>query len=274
MPNILRRSLVLAALAVLAAAPVVVPSVVRSAEAAMSPAQAAGGSRVARLPRGTAWELDFRPGALRMFTDAAEGASYWYFTYKVVNRTGRERMWAPRFELFTDTGAIETSGKAVPSRITATIMAMLGDPLMQDQNQAIGEIMIGEENAIEGLVVWPADDTSITEFTVFVTGVSGKVRKVPAIQPAAPSKDTAKPESEAEADPQLAPASDGSACENPSATKRPTTRVERWTVRFNYLVPGDAVARGSTPVEPASVDDDIRDGAERRASDYGVWLWR
>ncbi len=200
-------------------------------------AQSAGSSRIGRLARGTEWELDFRPGALRLFTDATDGKAYWYFVYKVVNRSGRERMWAPRFELFTDKGAIQTSGKEIPSRVTASIMSMLGNPLLQNQNQAIGEILVGEENAKEGVIIWAAEDTAITEFTVFVTGISGKVRKVP--------------------DP-----------------KSGEPRVERWTVRFNYLVPGNARDRGSVPVLPAATDEDVKDGADRRATDFGVWLWR
>ena len=107
---------------------------------------------------------------------------------------------------------------------------------MQDQNQVIGEILIGEEHAKEGVVVWPVDDVQVTEFTVFVTGVAGKVRKV--------------------ADP-----------------RNGQPLVERWTIRFNYLVPGDPLARGSKAVAPASTAADLKDGASRR-SDYGVWLWR
>lgn len=182
------------------------------------------------------WELDFRPGPLRLFTDT-NGDAYWYFTYKVVNRTGKERMWAPRFEFFSDKGEIKASGRSVPTEVTRSILGLLKNPLLEDQNQIIGELRIGEENAKDGVVIWPAKDLGVTEFTVFVTGASGKIRKVP--------------------DPRNG---------NPL--------VERWTLRFNYLVPGDPVARGSTPVEPVTADRDIADGAQRRPNDVGVWLWR
>lgn len=206
-------------------------STTRGPRAATSPAARYGG-----YIRAMDWSLDFRPGPLRLFT-TSQGKAYWYFTYRVINRTGKERMWAPRFELFTDKGAIKTSGRSVPTDVTRSILALLNDPLMQDQNQIIGEIRIGDENAKDGLVVWPADDLAVTEFTVFVTGASGKVRKVPDPRTNAP-------------------------------------RVERWTIRFNYLVPGDPVSRGSTPVEPASTEEDVADGADRRGGDAGVWLWR
>ena len=44
------------------------------------------------------WELDFEPGELRLWVDTAgESAAYWYFNYKVTNRTGRDQVWAPSF---------------------------------------------------------------------------------------------------------------------------------------------------------------------------------
>jgi hypothetical protein len=187
--------------------------------------------------RASDWQVDFRPGALRLFVDGTTGEKYWYFTYKVVNRTGVDRLWAPRFEFFSDRGEIKVSGKQVPTKVTDSLLEMLGNPLLQDQNRILGDLLIGEENAKEGLVVWPAGDADITELTIFVTGASGKVRKVP-------------------------------------DAKTRELKAERWTLRFNYLVPGDAVARGSEAVEPAEAADDVREGAERRPDDIGVWLWR
>lgn len=198
----------------------------------------AGSSATGRgVARALDWQLDFRPGALRLYVDPVDGGKFWYFTYKVVNRSGRDRMWAPRFEFFSDAGEIKVSGKEVPSRVTEQIRTLLGNPLLEDQNQILGDILIGEENAKEGLVVWPAGTAEVNEFTIFVTGVSGKVRKVPDPKTGAP-------------------------------------RAERWTLRFNYLVPGDAPARGSDPVGQVPADDDVKEGAERRADDVGVWLWR
>ena len=55
------------------------------------------------------WQMNFEPGPLRLH-QAASGESYWYFTYKVTNRTGREQIWAPSLVLFTDVGEIMPSG--------------------------------------------------------------------------------------------------------------------------------------------------------------------
>jgi hypothetical protein len=187
--------------------------------------------------RASDWQLEFKPGLLRLYVDASTGDNFWYFTYKVVNRTGAERLWAPRFEFFSERGEIKISGREVPTRVTDQILELLGNPLLEDQNEILGDILIGEENAKEGLVVWPAGDADVNELTVFATGASGRVRKVP---------DALSGE----------------------------LKAERWTLRFNYHLPGDAVPRGSQPIEPSRADDDVKEGAERRPDDIGVWLWR
>lgn len=187
--------------------------------------------------RASDWQLDFKPGALRLYIDPQTKTNYWYFTYKVVNRSTAERAWLPRFEFFSDRGEIKVSGQDVPSRVSEDILTLLGNPLLEDQNEILGDLLVGEENAKDGLVVWPAGDADINEMTVFVTGASGRVRKV-------------------------------------VDTKTREMRSERWTLRFNYLLPGEALPRGSEPVNPTHADQDVKDGAERRADDTGVWLWR
>jgi hypothetical protein len=158
------------------------------------------------------WELDFEPGDLRMHVDTAEGRAYWFFNYKVVNNSGKDRVWAPSFVLFTDQGEILKSGDGVPPRITAELMAVLGNPLMENQFQAIGDIKIGEENAKEGLVIWSAGQTAINELKLFVGGISGETVRVV----------------------------------NPITGEE---SVLRKTLQRSYLVPGDPLARGHDPIQ-------------------------
>ena len=106
----------------------------------------------------TRWELEFKPGNLRLYMDPGEGESeaYWYFTYKVTHRTGRDQVWAPTFVLFTDAGEILASGRGVPSRVAADIRELLANEFLEHQNEIIGDIYHGRDHAKEGLVVWPA----------------------------------------------------------------------------------------------------------------------
>lgn len=157
------------------------------------------------------WELEFEPGPLRLYVDPDLGESYWYFTYVVTNRTGREQVWAPTFTLYTDAGEILASGRGVPSAVNRALIELLGNELLETQNEIIGEIFYGREFAKEGLVVWPAQHLEVNEMSLFVAGTSGETATV----------------------------------------VHPVTRatlVLRKTLERDYLVPGDAPGRGSEPV--------------------------
>ncbi|MHC5003593.1 MAG: hypothetical protein ACYTJ0_10760 [Planctomycetota bacterium] len=124
------------------------------------------------------WELIFEPGKLRLYIDPIDQQPYWYFTYKVTNRTGKVRVWAPKHTLFTDVGEILPAGRDVPTRVTADLLDLLGNPLLEDQNQVIGDIHHGRENAKEGLVVWPARKLNANRVSLFTSGISGETARV------------------------------------------------------------------------------------------------
>jgi hypothetical protein len=158
------------------------------------------------------WELDFEPGKLRMYTDPMDGRMYWYFTYKVTNRTGSDQLWAPGFVLYTDTGEILESGRGVPTRVTESLIRLLGNDLLEVQNEIIGDIFQGPEYAKDGIVVWPAARTDVNEMALFAAGISGETARV----------------------------------------RNPLTDEEvilRKTLQRDYLIRGDATARGSEPIE-------------------------
>ncbi len=132
-----------------------------------------------RVPAGETWQLDFRPGPLRVYVDPFSGEAFWFMTYEVSNRSGRERMWAPRIELQSDAGEIQPSGQGVPRLVTEDLQRTLSSERSRrrtdkvlDQNQVIGPITTGPEHSREGLVVWRVADPTITELTVYVGGVT------------------------------------------------------------------------------------------------------
>jgi hypothetical protein len=158
------------------------------------------------------WELNFDSGPLRLYVDQTTGQSYWYFTYTVTNRTGRDQLWAPNMVLFTDSGEILSAGRDVPTVVTQNLLDLLGNPLLEDQNQIIGDLLQGRENAREGLVIWKAADTQVNEMSLFVRGISGETARV----------------------------------------KNPVTNADVTlykTLQRDYLVPGQALARGSEPID-------------------------
>ena len=164
-------------------------------------------------PGSPRWELVFEPGDLRLYVDPVADQAFWYLTYEVTNRTGRERVWAPSFILFTDAGEIVASGRGVSTRVAMDIHELLGNELLENQNEIIGEIFHGREHAKEGLVIWRADELDVTEVSVFVAGISGETATI----------------------------------NNPITGE---IVVLRKTLQRDYIVPGDVLARGSRPVEP------------------------
>jgi hypothetical protein len=158
------------------------------------------------------WELEFKAGDLRLFLDPVTGDGFWYLTYMVTNRTGRDQVWAPSLILFTDAGEILSSGREVPSRVTEDVIDLLGNPLLEEQNQLIGPLLHGRENAREGLAIWPARRLDANELSLFVRGISGESTRV----------------------------------SNPVTGQQITLYK---TLQRDYLIRGDAVSRGSSPIE-------------------------
>jgi len=161
------------------------------------------------------WELAFDPGPLRLYVDRQTGDAYWYFTYMVTNDTGADRIWAPELVLLTDRGEILESGRDVPVEITTAIMNLLGNDLLERQNQIIGDIFVGEEHAREGLAVWPARTLDVNELSLFISGISGETARV----------------------------------------QHPITGesfVLRKTLQRDYLIPGNASAKVNEPIDMVS----------------------
>ena len=186
----------------------------RAAVAALAVMAAAGSALAYPKPSTTPprWELEFEPGALRVYVDEASEQVYWYFTYMLTNRTGRERTWAPSFTLYTDAGEILAAGRGVPTRVTDDLHELLGNRFLENQNEIIGEIFHGRDHAREGLVIWRAGNLRVNELSMFIAGISSDTARI----------------------------------EHPVTGQ---DLVLRKTVQRDYLVPGDLLPHGSKPVE-------------------------
>ena len=124
-------------------------------------------------------ELDFAPSELRLWKDPESGQHFWYFTYELVNNTGKEQRFAPRIELLVDDGRIVRQGDGVPTRVNRELKECLGNPLLEDQFEIMGMVLQGKTHAKTGLVVFRAEDLEPTELTVMVQGLSKETEKRP-----------------------------------------------------------------------------------------------
>ena len=126
-------------------------------------------------PVPTRWEFDLAPGAMRIAElTAPDGSrqSYFYLTYRVINYSGRDRIFAPSFLLAGDQGTPVRSG--APAWAVQEIQRRLGDPLLEDQLSIVDVLLQGFDNARFGVVLWPAGRMDVDEVRVFAAGFSGE----------------------------------------------------------------------------------------------------
>ncbi|MGE3107535.1 MAG: hypothetical protein AB7G11_01000 [Phycisphaerales bacterium] len=125
------------------------------------------------------WQLEIEPGPLRLTTVETDGVphAYFYLTYRVINNSGEDLLFAPSFELSTEYGSFR-SGIGVPTHVTRELLKETENKYIEDQISIIGQLMQGKENAKDGLVIWPANNLNVNSMTVFAAGFSGETTSV------------------------------------------------------------------------------------------------
>lgn len=132
------------------------------------------------------WQLTIEPGPMRvMRVNAGQTGPglYYVMTYKVTNTSGQDLLFTPAFELATDQGTVQRSGRDVPANVTREVVQRLGSPLLQDQISIVGMLLQGEENAREGVAIWPVSNHHVSALEVHCAGFSGETRTIDAYDP-------------------------------------------------------------------------------------------
>ncbi|XVJ60549.1 MAG: hypothetical protein HEQ23_14590 [Tepidisphaera sp.] len=127
------------------------------------------------------WQLDLKPGPLRLARVANRDGTtqtYVYMTYRATNKTGEDVLFAPSFELADGEGNVLRSGRGVPLDVASKIQSDLNNPFLEDQISVLGMMLQGDENAKDGIVVWPLANLTASELTVYAAGFSGEVAQV------------------------------------------------------------------------------------------------
>lgn len=129
------------------------------------------------------WQLEVEIGSLRLATVDVKDVgpqSFLYLTYSVVNNSGQDVLFAPMWEFSNGQGKILRSGRDVPQDVTAQIVSSLQNSFAQDQIEIIGELLQGEENGKQGVVIWPLADMQPERVTIYAAGLSGETRTITA----------------------------------------------------------------------------------------------
>ncbi|MEO1007964.1 MAG: hypothetical protein AAFX79_05325 [Planctomycetota bacterium] len=165
------------------------------------------------------WQLDLDVGPLRLASVDTPGQGpqlYLYMTYLVTNNTGEPVLFAPSFELSTDSGHTDVAGQGVPAAVTRELLERLNNPLLTDQVNMIGRLRRGPAQAREGLVVWPVRDIDADELRVYMAGFSGETARINLVD---------------------------------RHTGTPRDVVLRKTLMATHRLPGNLDGRGSAPID-------------------------
>src|SRR4051794_23644324 len=129
-------------------------------------------------PYPKSWELKFDYGTPKRIVVDVPGTSvpqaYWYFTYTVTNNSDKEQMFLPMFELLTRDGRVIRSDRNIPRRVFDAIKTREKKPFLEPFPNIEGQIRLGEDQAKEGVAIWPEPEPRMGQFSIFVNGLSGE----------------------------------------------------------------------------------------------------
>ncbi len=131
------------------------------------------------------WQLDFEfydPQRITLREPGqAEATTYWYMLYRVTNNTGRDVQFYPSFRLVTDTLSVVGGGNDIAPGVYDAIAARHRRefPFFAPPTKVSGLLLQGRENARASAVVFRSFDPEADGFTIFVSGLSGVVDRIP-----------------------------------------------------------------------------------------------
>ncbi len=171
-----------------------------------------------------AWQLDIefedpQRISFRLPGDATP-TTYWYVLYRVTNNTGRDVQFMPSARLLTDTLDKIHAGDNIHPNVYRRIAALHKNdfPFFAKPSKVTGLLLQGEQNARSSAWVFRTFDKAANSFTIFVSGLSGLIDRIPN-----PVFDTKSPESD----------------------DNPRSFVRRLTLAIDYLLPGDENTRAA-----------------------------
>ena len=130
-------------------------------------------------PYPVSWELGFQhdtPKRIVVTLPDQGNRAFWYMTYSVVNKTDEDRMFLPVFEMVTRDGKIRRSDKGVPLRVFEEIKRRerAKYPFLEPHNKVVGTLRVGEDQAKDGVAIWPEPMSEMGNFAIYVSGLSGE----------------------------------------------------------------------------------------------------
>lgn len=171
------------------------------------------------------WELKFTHGLPRRIV--VDTKAYWYLPYTVTNKTDKEQLFLPDFEMVTENGVSTRSDNNIPHNVFLAAKKETGANLLEQPIKIGGQILLGEDQARESVAIWREPNPEMGAFSIFLTGLSGEAVMVK------------KEGNDFKTLTNL---------EGLSAEERAKILILRKTLQLNYLIRGDEVYPGEDDV--------------------------
>lgn len=130
----------------------------------------------------TSWQLRFRfqdPKRISVLVPGkSEPVLYWYVLYTVENPGKSEVQFFPQFELVTDTLKVVSSEVKVSPEAFKAIQQRVNNPLMLAPERIVGVLQRGTDRKKHGVAIFRDFDPKARSFTVYVSGLSGEMKRV------------------------------------------------------------------------------------------------
>ncbi|MGE5607658.1 MAG: hypothetical protein ACM359_00240 [Bacillota bacterium] len=124
------------------------------------------------------WELKFEHSTPKRLVITPKGAqkaqAYWYMTYTVTNLGDQEWRFLPVFELMTEDGKVIRSDNNVPPVALEAIRVREKNRSLESVTEIGGVIRAGEDQARDGVAIWPEPTPDMAMFSIFAGGLSGE----------------------------------------------------------------------------------------------------
>ena len=127
-------------------------------------------------------ELSFKYGIPKRIVVTVQGdlypKAYWYMTYTVTNNGDKAYTYFPQFEMLTDDGKLVRADRAVPRAVFDAIKRREGNKLLEPARKMgelpgiEGDIQPGEDQARDGVAIWPEVLRRMGTFSIFCGGLS------------------------------------------------------------------------------------------------------
>lgn len=104
---------------------------------------------------------------------------FWFFKFTIINQSGKKQRFDPEVQLYTETGQLMTSDKGFDSKVVYNkVKKILKNPLLTTLNNATGDVLNGEDNAVEVVAIFKDFDPKAASFDLFIGGLSGEMAKI------------------------------------------------------------------------------------------------